>query len=106
MQGEARVSLDQFKPTPHDLRRIHHLHSPQRRTRPPPVPCHKPSRHPQVRHVASPFSWWQQRSSRWLEASALIMITIIRKQRPVLPGELLPPVPPAHKKPAPQLPRF
>jgi len=34
------------------------------------------------------------------------MITIIRKQRPVLPGELLPPKPPAWDKPAPQLPRF
>jgi len=34
------------------------------------------------------------------------MITIIRKQRPVLPGELLPPAPPVHKKPAPQLPRI
>jgi hypothetical protein len=39
--------------------------------------------------VASPLSWWQQRSGRWLGASAMIMITIIRKQRPVLPGELL-----------------
>jgi len=32
------------------------------------------------------------------------MTTIIRKQRPVLPGETLPPAPPSYKKPAPQLP--
>jgi len=33
------------------------------------------------------------------------MISIIRKQRPVLPGELLlPPKPPTYNKPAPQLP--
>jgi len=34
------------------------------------------------------------------------MITIIRKQRPVLPGEQLPPKPPKYNKPAPQLPHF
>ena len=32
------------------------------------------------------------------------MKSIIRKQRPVLPGESLPPLPPKYKKPAPQLP--
>jgi hypothetical protein len=32
------------------------------------------------------------------------MITVIRKQRPVLPGETLPPAPPSYKKPSPQLP--
>jgi len=32
------------------------------------------------------------------------MITVIRKQRPVLPGELLPPPPRKYNKPAPQLP--
>lgn len=50
--------------------------------------------------------WGQARISLDQFIQHPMNVSIIRKQRPTLPGEQLPPKPPNWNKPEPKLPRF